>query len=80
MSRSAAATEESRQDNGNGTRSILKTVLEQSDTVESDTDDLFERASTSGQAAFRREFESKVSNLKGFNNSIKDLVKGENKR
>ncbi len=80
MSTSAAAAEESRNDNGNGNgdRSILKTVLEQkNDSVQSDTDDLFDRASTSGQAAFRREFDNKVTSLKGFNNSIKDLVKGK---
>lgn len=75
MSRPAAAIDE-KHASENGGRSILKTVVEQNDSVESDTDDLFEKAATGGQAAFRSAFESNVSSLKGFNNSLKDMVKG----
>lgn len=71
--KSAAAAATSRRNDEN--RSILSTVLEQNDLVESDTDDLFELAARSSPEEFRRTYESEVSGLKGFSTSIRGLVK-----
>lgn len=75
MSSVAAATGYSREDDEDLNRSILSTVLEQSDSVESDTDDLIERAATAEPKEFRRQLENNVSSLRGFSTSIRGLVK-----
>jgi hypothetical protein len=75
MGTSAASSEDSRSKDEKESPSILNTLLEQNDSVEThSSDDLVERAATAGQAVFRAEFESKVSSLRGFNSSFKDLV------
>lgn len=66
---SAAATSRRRIDEDEN-RSILSTLLEQNGSVESESDDLFERAATSSREEFRRTYESEVRGLKGFRSSI----------
>jgi len=68
---SAAKTEKSEKSED---RSILSTVLDQSGSVASETDDLFERAATSDRDEFKRTLESEINGLRGFNASIKTLV------
>lgn len=71
----ASATTQSRKDDENQTRSILTTVLEQSESVEADTaEDLIAQAAAPEPGEFRRNFESKVSGLRGFR--LREMVKG----